>query len=1024
MSTFLIWFASALAGDGRVEGLVRYGESGLGKIAVRVDGASTLEVLTGPEGAWTAVLPEGRYTVTVGVGTERVVSTVIDLAADGLVQVDAQLSAPPEQALAVRALPPADPAGATAALSGRVVTGADPLAGARVYARGWAPGWTTDGDGRFTASLPPGTWDLLVTAPGYETSLAAGATAPGGEVTVELWPTEDAAVAGVSVEVEAERIADGSAAFVAERQAAAGVTDVVSSGQMARAGDAEAASAMRRVTGLSVVGGKYVYVRGLGDRYSATTLNGILLPSPEPEKRVVPLDLFPVSLLDGVVVQKTFSPELPGEFGGGVVDVRTRSVPDHATFTLTLQGAAVAGTSFAEALDGVRGPTDWLGFGRAFRALPAAVEEATRDQPIAPQSMFSDGGFSPEELEALGEAFPNHWGTHTRTLPPDFGLSTAAGGRVPLGGAELGLLAGAVYQNGWSRADGVIRDFSVSSKGLTLSRSAEFYETRNTVRLGTMGTVALEWGAEDYVRSVTLFQRNSVASAYHWFSGDATGAEGEVVFDSENFHTGWLEQSFVDEQASAHVTLGPVAVEGWFSAANARTDEPDRREVSYGITDAGTALLLNGSSNELSFTALGEDVRDGGGALIVPLRLASGDGRIQAGSGLFTRNRGSETRRFSYGFQGTEGIDLTAAPEDIFTAENIGASGDDDPGFIEIDELTVNSDDYTARQRLVHGYLLADVPWTVRVRTMAGARVESSLQEVSTFERFSTETDPVPAELDTLDVLPAAVLTVGVGGGDQPDAMLVRLGYGRTVSRPELRELSAVPYYDYRTRRLNFGNPDLERATIDNVDLRWEWYPRPAETLSLGGFYKRFQDPIEAVVQTAAVSGSVGSFDNAASAVSWGAELELRQGLDVLADALRDFYVTGNATVVRSRVDLSETEGSQTSTERPLQGQSPYLFNVLLGYDNPRSKTLVNLVYNVAGPRITEVGTNGIPDSYALPVHALDALVTQGVGEAWKVRFKGANLLAWPVRERTGDDLSLEVEADWSVGLALTWTPL
>lgn len=1027
---FLFLVTAALADEGRLEGVVRLGTAGIGRVAVHLENVgtgATLEVRTGPQGAWVAPMPAGHYVVTVGVGTPQEARSELDLADGGVTSVFTQLDGTATPPNSVTAAGPAEAPVAPVLASGvvRAETG-EALVGVRVYARGRAGHVETGADGTFRYPLPPGTWDLVLAAPGYVTLMYRDQALPGADpLEVELFAAEEAATAGGTVEVSDAKIQDGAAPLLEERQEAAGVTDVLSATQMSRAGDSDAAGALRRVTGLSVIGGKYVYVRGLGDRYSATTLDGALLPSPEPEKRVVPLDLFPVAMLDGVVVQKTASPDLPGEFGGGIVQIRTRSIPAAPTFSLAINGTYVGGSTFGTGEIGARGPTDWLGFGNAFRALPQAVVEATRSEPIAPESLFSDGGFSAEELEALGESFPNHWGTSRRTLPPDLSLTTTAGGTWHLGELRLGVLGGLTWSDAWDDDQGYIENFSVTGEGVSLSRHTEIENTTNTVRLGGMGTVGLAWGAEGSLRSVTLLNRNSAASVERLTSGETTGTEGEVTLDSANLRTSWLEQQFLYEQLSARVPLGPVRVDARWAWAWAEHAEPDRRESSYTITEDGTFLALNGLSNGIQYTTLGDTAQGGELALDWRWRLPAGDGRLAAGAGWFGRERASLTQRYAYEFHGSEGIDLSQPADRIFVPENIGAEGEDDPGFVELTELTVNADDYDASQSVAHGFLLLDVPWTPRVRTMAGARLERSDQSVSTYERFAAEgTAPVEASLGRLDPLPAATLTVGVGARETPDRMQVRLGYGRSVSRPELRELTAVPYYDYRTRRLNFGNPELDRAVIDHVDLRWEWYPRAAETLSAGVFYKHFDQPIEAVVAVSSVSGAIGTFDNAPSATNLGAEVELRQGLDVLAPALADFYVTGNVAVIRSRVDLTGVEGQQTSSMRPLQGQSPYLVNLLLGYDHAATRTVVNLVYNVQGPRLTEVGTTGIPDTYELPEHRLDLLYTQGLGPAWKLRFKGSNLLLAPSRERVGDTLSQYLAPDWSLGLGVVWTPL
>jgi outer membrane receptor protein involved in Fe transport len=317
--------------------------------------------------------------------------------------------------------------------------------------------------------------------------------------------------------------------------------------------------------------------------------------------------------------------------------------------------------------------------------------------------------------------------------------------------------------------------------------------------------------------------------------------------------------------------------------------------------------------------------------------------------------------------------------------------------------------------------VLGDIAVTPRVRALAGARLEAGRQRVATYDMFAVDAAPVIGGQSALHVLPAFTLSCALADEAQPDAMVLRLGYGRTVSRPELRELSEVPYYDYRSGRLFQGNPALVDATIDHVDVRWEWYPADGESLSAALFHKSFTDPIESVVAVSAVSGSVGTFENVAAATNLGGELDARKRLDVVHPSLYDLYVSGNVAVIWSRVDLRGADGNQTSDRRPLQGQSPYVANVQLGYDNPDGRTNVALLYNVSGPRILEVGTGGVPDTYELPVHRVDLVVNQGLGARWQLRARAQNLLDWPVRRQVGETISAEMREGWRATLGITY---
>ena len=882
----------------------------------------------------------------------------------------------------------------------------------------------TGDDGAVQVSgLAPGVWRAVIHKDSLrDVSLEVEVTAGGAkEARVLLLPIGSSGE--VDVVADKPRFLDMEAPL-AERQEAGTVSDVISAQMMSRAGDSDAASAMRRVTGLTVVGGRYVFVRGLGDRYSATTLNGSTLPSPEPERRVVPLDLFPTALLEAVVIQKTFSPDRPAEFGGGIVQIRTRSIPEEAFFQVQLSGTYVAGTSFTRQQVAGSGPTDMLGFGAGWRALDPEIAGSTSS--IKPGGIFSEDGYTAEDIERFGERIPNRWELSERTLTPDIGFSITGGNRAQIGGATFGAVGGITFANGWDVEQGSRAVYANGTDGLQLKRSTDFLDLQNTVRLGAMLGLGLSWGEGREIRTTTLLNRNSAASSIVYDADDPTGSG-----DSRNTRTGWEEQQLFYQQITTRQPAGPLILEGRYAFAVASRLEPDRREYSYILTDDGYVLSQKGSWNEILYSTLQDRNHDLGLDISLPLTLAHGDrpdgeGRIAAGFNGVRRARDSTTRRFSYELRGTETFDLSRPISEIITGDNIGAEAADgvtDTAWLEFIEYTSSSDDYRATQALYAGYLLADLPVLSRLRLLGGARVEASTQIASTYELFDTSQTPVEASLSTVDLLPALTGSVAIGGAAAPEDMLLRLGYGRTLSRPEFRELSEVPWYDYRTGRQLYGNPDLQRATIDNFDVRWEWYPRAGETLSIGGFAKLFHDPIESVIAVSAVSGSVGTFDNATGATNLGTELEWRQGLGPLSIALSDFSIAGNAAFILSTIDLSGTDGNQTSSERPLQGQSPWVLNLQILYEHEQTGTGLSLLYNAFGPRISEVGQSGIPDTYELPVHRLDLTGSQRIAPAWSLKVKATNLLDWPARERTGTEIAEEVYEGWSAGLGISWSP-
>lgn len=1021
IGTWLLVLSTAFAAEptGVVEGIL-FSAAGapITGVEVRVGGEATR---TDEFGAWHLTSPVGEVVVEIGSGTRiELVPVVAGQTTEVLVTLhDGRASVTLEGPVAAP-VATAIPSGPPGVLVGKVTNPASgaPLSGVRAFVRGSELSATTDEEGAFRLTMPQGKWDLSFVRPGYATESAAVEVVADGEVSVAV-TLEKTGLQLSDLTITAPRIVGGTASVLDERRDASTVSDILGAEQMSKSGDSDAASALKRVTGLTVIGGKYVYVRGLGDRYSATLLNGSSLPSPEPEKRVVPLDIFPTSLVEQVIIQKTFSPDKPAEFGGGIVEVITRSVPEKPIFNIGISGAYASGGTFGKGLVGPQGETDWVGFGTDSRQLPPALAAASEEEAIKAAGRFSDGGYTPEEIESFGEMIPNRWGLSTKELPPDFGATINAGGRLRFGDFSLGGLVGGVFANGWDIDDGVRSVFASGANGLVESKRTTFTSTENTVRLGGALALGAEWKDIVKLTSTTLLNRTSVATGLRYDADDPTGLN-----DTRSERSSWVEQQLVFEQVGAKIDLPFMLVEGRFATALATRLEPDRREWTYNLTEDGTYVLSQrGSWSDIQFLELDDSMIDGGLDLTFPLPWPREGTSIKVGGLRATRARTSGTRRFGYQFNGTEGLDLGGKIEDLMVAENIGQESDDDLGYLQLEENTINSDDYTAGQEIYSAYAMGDAVLTGRFRALGGLRFERSVQTVTTFEQFDTEKEPVIADLGASDFLPAATLTYAIGPKKNTDQMLVRAGYGRTLSRPEFRELTEVQYYDYRTGRTLYGNPELRRAIIENVDARWEWYPRDGESVSVGAFFKYFDQPIESVVAVSAVSGSVGTFANATSATNVGTEIDFRQSLDRFHPALADFYFSGNVAIIASEVDLSGTDGNQTSEQRPLQGQSPWVVNAQISYENPDIRTSVSLLYNAFGPRIVDVGTSGIPDTYEMPVHRLDAVWTQGLGKHFQTRVKLANVLDWPSVQMIGDNVSEETRDGWSAGLALTWTP-
>ncbi|MCB9765535.1 MAG: TonB-dependent receptor [Alphaproteobacteria bacterium] len=980
MIPLLLALCAPAHADGTLQGFVFEEGSGLPLSGQTLEIAGQ-PVRTDADGGFSVTLPQGEhpvrlrdYSAALTVADGEVTELLLTVGPSG---VTALVEAP-----ALRSGPVA--AGPPGTLHGRILHAEEgtPIVGARVFVRGEEVEGRSDADGVFELELPSGTHELSIVRSGFSTMAVPDVVVEAdtvSELRVELLP---AGLEMADYTIKAPRVEGGSAELLAQQRDASAVTNVMGAEDMAKSGASDAAAALSRVTGITVVGGKYVYVRGLGERYSATLLNGSSLPSPEPERRVVPLDLFPASALESITVQKSYTPDMPGEFGGGVLQLKTRSAPPQLTASVSVGGEWVQGVTFQEGPLGYVGDRDWMGFDDGGRDLPAPIANADPAKALRPGGIFDDDAYTEEELETFGESFPNRWFLDTKDIPPAWSGKLSVGGSKELGRVRVGGLLGSAYSNAWDYDRYTFNAYGRNGDALTINQQYAWEETSNKIRAGLIGTASVGVG-EDHLITLTSVTTRISDHTSRTLEGDYDNSYIKVARDQ------WVERQLLFEQVSGAHTLAPLGdlhVDWRYAFSNAARDEPLRREWRVDRELDGTWLLSDRpEGNEIFYSDLTDVNHDLGLDLTKPFTLKSDETlRVKAGGWVVRKTRESGTRRFKYQENGASEALRAEDPDQWFTKETIGQE-------FRLRESTNQSDDYFADQSIIAGYLMGDVPVGPSVRLVGGVRMEYSAQSVTTYELYVAEAEPAVASLDTVDWLPALNATWAFA----PD-MQLRAGYGKTLSRPDFRELSEVPYAQVTGGRTVKGNSDLDRTRIHNVDLRWEWYPNPGESLSFATFYKYFVGPIEQIVQNGAEE--VVTYQNVDFAHDLGAEVEWKKAMPALGGKLwlQDFYTAGNMTFIWSRVD--DPRGEEYPA-RALQGQAPWVGNVQLGYDNPEIGTQVTLLLNLLGPRAIEISdltrpgdpVSLDPIQYASP--GLDLIYRQKLPKGFNLTFKARNLL-------------------------------
>lgn len=933
------------------------------------------------------------------------------------------LSATP--ALAREAASPQTNGDATAVVTGAVLNGMNgqPVRGARLAVEGTELSVDSDVDGLFRARLSPGTYQLVIRKEGFEAQKITGVELTGGAVktvSVVLMPRAGATGGGndasreagdgtqtfsEAITVSEEAAAASEAALLTERKRAAQISDSIGSEEIGKITGSDAAGVLRRVTGVSLQDNKYAYVRGLGDRYSQTTLNGSKIPSTEFERKVVPLDLFPSDLLDKITVSKSYTVDKPGDFAAGMVELVTREFPPEQTLSISAGLDWNGETTGEPHLEYVGG----LGFsGSGGQPLPETIPS----EPLSPRSFFTEDGFTREELEVFGEALAGPFAPDRQDdAPLGGGFDVAYGNTF----GRLGVLLSATYENDLSTRDGEVRNFFVRNPAGGVREQSNYTLDRSTeeVREAFNANLAYRAGTNHQIqlRSLQTTLSTSEGRLQEGFFAD-------ISSNIRDFRGRYQEQEVLNTQLNGNHFLpeaGQGAVLDWRIAFSEATTEENLRQALYEeqVRGSGEFVLTdNAQSGFLFFNDLEDELMDAGVNWESFLNLDRVQGSLKGGVAWTDNERDFSGRRLRFIHRNVRPLDLSLPPEELFVPEFIG------PNF-EIREVTRPTDTYSGNHEIAAAYVQSDLAWG-KWRLIGGVRVEDSDQEVITLDRFTEGTPPIVSEVADSDVLPSLSLVYQL----HPDTNL-RFSASQTVNRPEFRELAPFRFTHIAGGFAVTGNPDLERALIRSLDARWEWFPSGGEVIAASLFFKDFEDPIEAIQLAGAEP--VETFANVDGAENLGLELELRRNLAAFfGQRFEDFTLIVNYAFVDSEVNLDPEETVLTNESRSLVGQPDNVVNMILEWDRPESGTTLRLLTNFVDDKVFQAGSFGLPDVIedsrtTVDVVFLQSLASWVPGLGFKV--SGGNLTGEERLWTQGGETFRLYEPGRSVGLSLSYKP-
>ncbi|MFM7625424.1 MAG: TonB-dependent receptor domain-containing protein [Gammaproteobacteria bacterium] len=792
------------------------------------------------------------------------------------------------------------------------------------------------------------------------------------------------------------------------QQSANQVLSVLSADDIAHTGEGDIAGALSRVTGLSVASNGFVYVRGLGDRYSQALLNGLPLPSPEPLRRAVPLDLFPTDVIASSVVQKSYSPNFTGEFGGGLINLTTLAVPREPFFKF---GFGISGDTETTGQLGYThygSKYDWTGSDSGVRDVPPAVAAY-----FAGGTRLSSGTIDTRQLV---KQFVN-----TRTglvqfndkLPVNMSFSATGGTSRELGDGEVGLIATAGYGQSWRTKDNIEQNAADAALSV-LDKDYREVATDNRVIINGLVGIGYEFGEGNKVRWTNLIIRDTLKRTSLAEGKQNSQRPGRDFIEQE---TGWYERQVWSTQLSGGFNLDPVKIDLRAAYANSTRKAPFELGLGYSRTNVAADptgqyfvnRLDNGQTGyaEIVFSNLDEDLfaygADASWEVTPKLVLSAGF------EGTDTE-RDSERREF-----------LVIAPSTfpsyvgMFRPDYLLGSQVVDFYGIGAIESTESQPAFTATLKTQAAYLQAQTEVVDGFEVNVGARYEQGEQRVEPKQVFNTVTGSTAGTLlDNDYVLPALTLTWKFA-----DDMQARFNASRTIARPQFRELMLQSYYDPESNRAYRGNPLLTDSEFTNAELRWEWYFARDQRLSAAAFWKEIDKPIEAFTSFND-NDPLTSFANAPAATLYGVELESQTHFDLWDSSDAPFFASrrlvliGNYTWSKSELsvkpgDTAEVFGSPVQPASnffrdgaPLTGQSEHLANLQIGFEDQDSLSQQTLLISYASDRVTSRGAGGLPDIYESPGVSIDFVARQGfefMGRDLEFKFEARNLLRRDYRE-------------------------
>ena len=866
----------------------------------------------------------------------------------------------------------------------------------------------TDIDGNFSLlNLKDGTYTLYIKYVGYKTQKIDGVQLKGGKridgkaivsskdtsskndasekalLTIALQPDEQQ-LNEVTVTAVERRNTDAAMIQVAKNSPV--IVSNVSAQEISRTQDTNAGEVIRRVPGVSLIDDKFVMVRGLSQRYNNVWVNGGAVPSSEADSRAFSFDIIPSSQIDNLTIVKSPSAEYPADYSGGFIIVNTKEIPAENSFNIAVGGNWKTSSAFKDFSYSKGSETDFLGFDNGLRNLNGGIQAALNPQLDANGKPVGDYATS-----LLGNGLNNDWLVKNRKPLGDLKLAASLNQRWMLGGRTLGMLAALNYTNEYRTYENMENNLygiydAANDKPNYLRHSVDD-QYNNNVRLGAMLNFTFLSKDGNHKYQLKNIFNQLATSRYTW--RDGVSAQSNLERSAEYYYR---SRTTYNGQLTGKHTFTSDALDWSIGYAYANRHLPDRRR--YLIDDAlesGVYALSTGNDISREWTQLDEHILSLGVNDKHHFKFGNFEPNLQVGVYGEYRSREYQTRNFIYNWNVSannmpSGFRHSDIPTLLSSEANMGY---DKLYLLEEKQMRNN---YRGHNTLGAGYLAMSLPFG-KLGIHAGVRFEHNDMELISNSR-DYEKSESSRHYKTDDVFPSLNTTYKISDQHQ-----VRLSYGRSINRPEFREVSSSVYYDFDLASNVQGNTELKNCYVDNLDLRHEWYPSRGELISLAVFYKHFDSPIEWTYTVAGGTDLIYSYKNAKSANNYGVELDIRKNLGFIG--LKDFSWSFNGALIKSKVQF---EKGSKEEDRPMQGQSPYLINTGIFYKNEPLKMDIALLYNRIGKRIIGVGrsegstgddsNSRVPHSYEMPRNTIDFSLAKKFGDHLEMKLNVRDLLA------------------------------